>query len=79
MQPLNRAVAEPAALADLILTEQIWAISSAIFSEIFSEAEEAAEANNGPMRGANLRAAVRITFEEAVFGCEKETGADTER
>ncbi|MCI9103497.1 MAG: molecular chaperone DnaJ, partial [Lachnospiraceae bacterium] len=27
---------------------------------------------NGPMRGANVRSAVRITFEEAVFGCEKE-------
>ena len=27
---------------------------------------------NGPMKGANLRASVRITFEEAVFGCEKE-------
>lgn len=28
--------------------------------------------NNGPMKGANVRAAVHITFEEAVFGCEKE-------
>ena len=28
--------------------------------------------NNGPMKGANLRASVRITFEEAVFGTEKE-------
>ncbi len=27
---------------------------------------------NGPVKGANLRAAVRITFEEAVFGTEKE-------
>lgn len=27
---------------------------------------------NGPMKGANLRAGVRITFEEAIFGCEKE-------
>jgi len=27
---------------------------------------------NGPMRGANVRAAIRLTFEEAVFGCEKE-------
>lgn len=27
---------------------------------------------NGPMKGANLRTGVRITFEEAVFGCEKE-------
>ena len=29
-------------------------------------------ASNGPMKGANLRTSVRITFEEAVFGCEKE-------
>ena len=28
--------------------------------------------SNGPMRGANLRTGVRITFEEAIFGCEKE-------
>lgn len=28
--------------------------------------------NNGPMKGANVRAGVRVTFEEAVFGCEKE-------
>lgn len=27
---------------------------------------------NGPMKGANIRASVRITFEEAVTGCEKE-------
>ena len=26
---------------------------------------------NGPMKGANLRAAVNISFEEAVFGCKK--------
>ena len=29
-------------------------------------------ANNGPRQGANVRQSVRITFEEAVFGCEKE-------
>lgn len=29
-------------------------------------------AGNGPMKGANIRTSVRITFEEAVFGCEKE-------
>lgn len=28
--------------------------------------------NNEPMKGANLRTSVRITFEEAVFGCQKE-------
>ena len=29
-------------------------------------------ANNGPMKGANIRKSIRITFEEAVFGCKKE-------
>ena len=29
-------------------------------------------ASNGPMKGANVRTHVRITFEEAVFGCKKE-------
>ena len=28
--------------------------------------------SNGPMKGANIRKSIRITFEEAVFGCEKE-------
>ena len=29
-------------------------------------------ASNGPMKGANIRTSVRITFEEAVFGVDKE-------
>ena len=28
--------------------------------------------NDGPMKGSNLRTSVCITFEEAIFGCEKE-------
>ncbi len=28
--------------------------------------------NNGPQKGSNIRTSVRVTFEEAVFGCEKE-------
>lgn len=28
--------------------------------------------NNGPQRGANLRAILHLSFEEAVFGCERE-------
>ena len=28
--------------------------------------------SNGPMKGSNLRASIRITFEEAIFGCNKE-------
>ena len=42
-----------------------------IFGDLFGGGSRR-RANNGPMRGANLRASVRITFEEAVFGCEKE-------
>ena len=29
-------------------------------------------ANNGPRQGANVRMSVRVSFEDAVFGCEKE-------
>ena len=46
-----------------------------IFGDIFGDffgGGRSRRASNGPMRGANLRASVRITFEEAVFGCEKE-------
>ena len=42
-----------------------------IFGDLFGGSRRRS-ANNGPMKGANLRAAVRITFEEAAFGCEKE-------
>ncbi|MDF2907285.1 MAG: chaperone protein DnaJ [Herbinix sp.] len=41
-----------------------------IFGDLFGTRNR--RANNGPMQGANLRTAVRITFEEAVFGTEKE-------
>lgn len=43
-----------------------------IFGDLFGGGRSRSRANNGPMRGANLRARVNITFEEAVFGCEKE-------
>lgn len=42
-----------------------------IFGDLFGGGSRR-RANNGPMRGANLRAGVRITFQEAVFGCEKQ-------
>ncbi len=32
---------------------------------------------NGPSKGANIRTSVRITFEEAIFGCEKEIELNT--
>ena len=42
-----------------------------IFGDLFGGGGRR-RANNGPMKGANVRAGVRVTFEEAVFGCEKE-------
>ena len=43
-----------------------------IFGDLFGGGRRSGRANNGPMKGANLRAVIRITFQEAVFGCEKE-------
>ena len=47
---------------------------SDIFGDIFGDffGGGSRRASNGPMRGANVRTAVRITFEEAAFGCAKE-------
>ena len=50
---------------------------SDIFGDIFGDffgggSSRRGRANNGPMQGANIRKGIRITFEEAVFGCEKE-------
>lgn len=42
-----------------------------IFGDLFGGGTRSRRTNNGPMKGANLRTSVRITFEEAVFGCEK--------
>ncbi len=44
-----------------------------IFGDLFGSGSRGGRrANNGPMKGANLRTGVRITFNEAVFGVEKE-------
>lgn len=48
-----------------------------IFGDIFGDlfgggGRRGGRANNGPMKGANIRKSIRITFEEAVFGCKKE-------
>jgi molecular chaperone DnaJ len=46
-----------------------------IFGDIFGDffgGGNRRKAGNGPMKGSNLRTSVRITFEEAVFGVEKE-------
>lgn len=48
---------------------------SDIFGDIFGDffgGGRSSRNSNGPMKGANLRTSVRITFEEAVFGVEKE-------
>ena len=46
-----------------------------IFGDIFGDffgGGSRRRGNDGPMKGQNLRTSVRITFEESVFGCEKE-------
>jgi len=43
-----------------------------IFGDFFGGGFSSRRNSNGPMRGANIRAQIRISFEEAVFGCEKE-------
>lgn len=42
-----------------------------IFGDLFGGGSRRRN-SNAPMKGANLRAVVHITFQEAVFGCEKE-------
>lgn len=43
-----------------------------IFGDLFGSGGRTRRTSNGPMKGANLRTSIRITFEEAVFGAEKE-------
>lgn len=43
-----------------------------IFGDLFGGGGGRRRANNGPMKGANLRAAVNIMFQEAITGCDKE-------
>ena len=46
-----------------------------IFGDIFGDlfgGGRSSRRNNGPMRGANVKTSVRISFEDAIFGCEKE-------
>lgn len=50
---------------------------SDIFGDIFGDffgggSSRGGSRNNGPMKGANLRTSVRISFEQAVFGVDKE-------
>ncbi len=67
-----RCVAAQAVSEALTLAVRISVIFSAIFSgDLFGGGRRGGR-SNGPMRGANVRKSIRITFEEAVFGCEKE-------
>ncbi|MCQ2520035.1 MAG: molecular chaperone DnaJ [Lachnospiraceae bacterium] len=48
-----------------------------IFGDIFGDffgggRSRGGRASNGPMKGANIRTSIRITFMEAITGCEKE-------
>ena len=54
--------------------DDIFSNFSDIFGGMFGggSSTRRGSSNNGPMKGASVRASVRITFEEAVFGCEKE-------
>ena len=42
-----------------------------IFGDFFGGGARSRANHNGPMKGANIRTSVRISFEEAVFGCDK--------
>lgn len=43
-----------------------------IFGDFFGGGRTGRRTNNGPSKGANIRTSVRISFEEAVFGIDKE-------
>lgn len=43
-----------------------------IFGDLFGGGRSRRAGGNRPMQGANIRKGVRITFEEAIFGCDKE-------
>lgn len=43
-----------------------------IFGDLFGGGSRRSRSSNGPRQGANIRKGIRITFEEAMKGCEKE-------
>ena len=72
-----RLKAAQAVLADLEALTSTAQYFGDIFGDIFGDlfgggGRRGGRANNGPMKGANIRKSIRITFEEAVFGCKKE-------
>lgn len=55
---------------------------SDLFSDLFGDffgggRSRSRSGGAGPSKGANIRTSVRITFEEAIFGCEKEIDLNT--
>lgn len=43
-----------------------------LFGDFFGGGGRRGGGNSGPMKGSNVRMSIRISFEEAVFGCSKE-------
>ena len=43
-----------------------------LFGDLFGGMRGRGASRNGPRKGANIRTSVRMTFEEAVFGCKKQ-------
>ena len=43
-----------------------------IFGDLFGSGRTRRGGGNGPVKGANILASVKLTFKEAIFGCEKE-------
>ena len=43
-----------------------------IFGSFFGGGSARGSAKNGPMKGRNIQMSVRISFEDAIFGCERE-------
>ncbi len=43
-----------------------------LFGDLFGGGRRSSAQSAGPKKGGNIRTSVRITFEEAVFGCKKE-------
>ena len=43
-----------------------------LFGDLFGGGRSRGRANNGPMKGANVRTSVKVSFNDAVFGVEKE-------
>ncbi len=70
---MTEAQAEQAVSAALISTgADMGDIFGDIFGDLFGGGRSSRARSNGPMQGANVRTSIRITFEEAIFGCEKE-------